>query len=165
MLREHSAEYLYLSCVAFVRQVKKGPLAETSPMINDISGVSTWSKINQGMFKMYQVGPSMLVQARDGWVVHVGPAQCTPGRSSRVQRKSGPVLCNAAADHNPIVGSQAELMAKFPIMQHFLFGTLLPFPEVPPELLAAASGSNPGGSSGAPPQQLQRPEDSASSFE
>ena len=26
-------------------QVKKGPLAETSPMLNDISGVATWSKV------------------------------------------------------------------------------------------------------------------------
>ncbi len=26
-------------------QVKKGPLAETSPMLNDISGIATWSKV------------------------------------------------------------------------------------------------------------------------
>lgn len=26
-------------------QVKKGPLAETSPMLNDISAVPTWSKV------------------------------------------------------------------------------------------------------------------------
>ena len=28
-----------------VVQVKKGPLAETSPMLNDISGVPGWSKV------------------------------------------------------------------------------------------------------------------------
>ena len=28
-----------------VVQVKKGPLAETSPMLNDISGVPTWDKV------------------------------------------------------------------------------------------------------------------------
>ncbi|KAK9866070.1 hypothetical protein WJX84_011392 [Apatococcus fuscideae] len=48
------ADYLYLGCIGFVLQVKKGPLAETSPMLNDISGVATWSKVNQGMVKMYQ---------------------------------------------------------------------------------------------------------------
>lgn len=34
-------------CVAFVKSVKKGPLAETSPMLNDISGVVSWSKASQ----------------------------------------------------------------------------------------------------------------------
>lgn len=69
-------DYLYLAAVAFVRRVKKGPLHETSPMLYDISGVASWAKVNEGMFKMYQV----------------------------------------------------ELLSKFPIMQHFLWGSLLPFP-------------------------------------
>ena len=29
-----------------VLQVKKGPLAETSPMLSDISGVPTWTKVS-----------------------------------------------------------------------------------------------------------------------
>ncbi|KAK9828967.1 hypothetical protein WJX72_003113 [[Myrmecia] bisecta] len=75
VLEGYASEYLYLGCVRFVKQVKKGPLAETSPMLNDISGIATWSKVNSGMMKMYQ----------------------------------------------------AEVLAKFPIMQHFLFCSLLPF--------------------------------------
>eukprot|EP00191_Tetraselmis_sp_GSL018_P013413 CAMPEP_0177585076 /NCGR_PEP_ID=MMETSP0419_2-20121207/4268_1 /TAXON_ID=582737 /ORGANISM="Tetraselmis sp., Strain GSL018" /LENGTH=390 /DNA_ID=CAMNT_0019074721 /DNA_START=417 /DNA_END=1590 /DNA_ORIENTATION=- len=54
VLEGFSHEYLYLGCVTFVRKVKKGPIAETSPMINDISGVPNWSKVNSGMMKMYQ---------------------------------------------------------------------------------------------------------------
>jgi len=75
MLDHFAKQYLYLGCVQFVKQVKKGPLAETSPMLNDISGVAAWEKVNSGMMKMYK----------------------------------------------------AEVLSKFPIMQHFLFGTMLPF--------------------------------------
>uniref|UniRef100_A0A7S1SP42 Serine/threonine-protein phosphatase 2A activator n=1 Tax=Tetraselmis chuii TaxID=63592 RepID=A0A7S1SP42_9CHLO len=75
VLETYSHEYLYLGCVTFVKEVKKGYLAETSPMLNDISGVPNWKKVASGMMKMYQ----------------------------------------------------AEVLAKFPIMQHMLFGSLLRF--------------------------------------
>lgn len=76
VLEHYGGEYLYLSCVAFVRRVKKGPLAEHSPMLNDISGVPTWAKVNSGMLKMYR----------------------------------------------------AECLEKVPIMQHFLFGSIIRWP-------------------------------------
>ncbi|KAG2497114.1 hypothetical protein HYH03_004705 [Edaphochlamys debaryana] len=75
ILEAYADAYLYLGCVKFVKKVKKGPLAETSPMLNDISCVPTWAKVNSGMIKMYQV----------------------------------------------------EVLSKFPIMQHFMFGSLLAF--------------------------------------
>jgi len=77
IVEEYKDEYVYLEAVYFVMQVKTGgPLHETAPMLVDISGLPSWSKVNKGMMKMYQV----------------------------------------------------EVLGKVPIMQHYLFGSLLPFP-------------------------------------
>jgi serine/threonine-protein phosphatase 2A activator len=54
VLEAHAHEYTYLGCVAFVKRVKRGPLHETSPMLDDVSGVPTWAKVNSGMLRMYQ---------------------------------------------------------------------------------------------------------------
>lgn len=95
VLEAYYLEYLYLACVKFVKQVKKGALSETSPILNDISCVPTWSKVNSGMIKMYQ----------------------------------------------------AEVLSKFPIMQHFLFCSLLPFTTEPaPAQQRQASQSEAAGS-------------------
>jgi serine/threonine-protein phosphatase 2A activator len=76
-LEQESQDFLYLAAVRFVKHVKKGPLSETSPILNDISVVPSWTKVNRGMIKMYQ----------------------------------------------------AEVLGKVPIMQHFLFGSLIKWPE------------------------------------
>ncbi|KAF0902717.1 hypothetical protein E2562_019068 [Oryza meyeriana var. granulata] len=73
ILENFSKEYMYLACVAYVKKVKKGPFAEHSPMLDDISGVPHWKKVNSGLLKMYK----------------------------------------------------AEVLEKVPIMQHFLFGSLI----------------------------------------
>jgi hypothetical protein len=47
--------FLYIDAVRFVRSVKKGPLAETSPMLCDIAAtVPTWGRVNAGMVRMWQ---------------------------------------------------------------------------------------------------------------
>ncbi|KAK1385388.1 Serine/threonine-protein phosphatase 2A activator [Heracleum sosnowskyi] len=75
IVENFSKEYLYLSCIAFVKKVKKGLFAEHSPLLDDISGVPNWKKVNGGLLKMYKV----------------------------------------------------EVLEKVPIMQHFLFGSIIPW--------------------------------------
>ncbi|XAR53179.1 Peptidylprolyl isomerase [Bertholletia excelsa] len=54
ILDNFSHEYLYLSCIAFVKKMKKGLFAEHSPLLDDISGVPNWKKVNSGLLKMYK---------------------------------------------------------------------------------------------------------------
>jgi hypothetical protein len=55
ILKDYSDEYMYLSCIKFIKEVKKGvPFQESSPMLNDISAAPTWQKVAAGMVKMYQ---------------------------------------------------------------------------------------------------------------
>lgn len=54
-LEGFAKDYLYLQCIQWILNVKVGTLSVHSPLLNDISGVRTWSKVNQGLFKMYQV--------------------------------------------------------------------------------------------------------------
>ena len=44
-LDSNADDYQYFKAVQFVKKVKKGPLQETSPLLNDISGVPTWEKV------------------------------------------------------------------------------------------------------------------------
>ncbi|KAJ3105800.1 hypothetical protein HK100_003817 [Physocladia obscura] len=90
-----AGRFMYLRAIQFINEVltqtKKGPFHEHSPMLYDISGVATWSKINSGMFKMYI----------------------------------------------------AEVIQKFVVVQHLLFGSLLPFVEAADFIVPQTSGSKP----------------------
>lgn len=45
---------MYLSCIRFINSVKTASLQWHSPLLNDISGVRSWEKVNSGMIRMYQ---------------------------------------------------------------------------------------------------------------
>ncbi|KAJ9053940.1 Serine/threonine-protein phosphatase 2A activator 2 [Entomophthora muscae] len=52
---EFSKDYMYLACIRFVNTVKpSASLRWHSPMLDDISSVKTWDKVNEGMIKMYK---------------------------------------------------------------------------------------------------------------
>jgi len=81
VVEEFSKDYMYFACIRFINSVKTASLRWHSPMLDDISAVKTWDKVNQGMIKMYH----------------------------------------------------AEVLGKLPVIQHFLFGSILPYegPVVP----------------------------------
>lgn len=74
IIDKYSDEYMFLSCIKYIKEVKKGPFPEHSNQLWSISAVGSWAKINQGLIKMYK----------------------------------------------------KEVLAKFPVIQHVLFGSLLP---------------------------------------
>lgn len=47
-------DYLFISCIDYIQQVKTGHIAEHSNQLWSISAVSSWSKICTGLIKMYQ---------------------------------------------------------------------------------------------------------------
>ncbi|KAF8578827.1 Phosphotyrosyl phosphatase activator [Ramaria rubella] len=83
VVEEYSKYYMYLACIKFINSIKTASLRWHSPMLDDISGVKTWDKVNSGMIKMYL----------------------------------------------------AEVLGKLPVVQHFLFGSILSYSgELPPQL-------------------------------
>ncbi|KAG5635083.1 hypothetical protein H0H81_012494 [Sphagnurus paluster] len=72
---EYSKHYIYFACIKFINSIKTASLRWHSPMLDDISAVKTWDKVNSGMIKMYL----------------------------------------------------AEVLNKLPVVQHFLFGSILPY--------------------------------------
>lgn len=73
VVNEHHQDYMFLDCIKFINEMKTGPFAEHSNQLWNISAVPSWSKVNQGLIRMYK----------------------------------------------------AECLEKFPVIQHFKFGSLL----------------------------------------
>ncbi|XP_025405920.1 serine/threonine-protein phosphatase 2A activator-like isoform X2 [Sipha flava] len=48
------SKYMFLGCIDFIMQVKKGVFHEHSNQLWNISGVQSWNKINEGLIKMYK---------------------------------------------------------------------------------------------------------------
>ncbi|KAG5676217.1 hypothetical protein PVAND_006066 [Polypedilum vanderplanki] len=53
-IEEYRKEYMFISCIDYIQQVKTGHIAEHSNQLWSISAVPSWSKICTGLIKMYQ---------------------------------------------------------------------------------------------------------------
>ncbi|XP_053473881.1 serine/threonine-protein phosphatase 2A activator isoform X1 [Ictalurus furcatus] len=80
VVNEHHQDYMFMECIKFINEMKTGPFAEHSNQLWNISAVPSWSKVNQGLIRMYK----------------------------------------------------AECLEKFPVIQHFKFGSLLSIQPVKP---------------------------------
>ncbi|CBK19813.2 uncharacterized protein [Blastocystis hominis] len=45
LMKEYAPEYLYFEAIAYIQSTKSGQFYETSPLLYDISGAASWSKI------------------------------------------------------------------------------------------------------------------------
>uniref|UniRef100_A0A4W5QU93 Serine/threonine-protein phosphatase 2A activator n=1 Tax=Hucho hucho TaxID=62062 RepID=A0A4W5QU93_9TELE len=54
VVNENHHDYMFLECIKFINEMKTGPFAEHSNQLWNISAVPTWSKVNQGLIRMYK---------------------------------------------------------------------------------------------------------------
>ena len=55
ILEHESDRYMYFGCIRYIRELKRNvPFFESSPMLNDISHLPTWSKVANGLLKLYE---------------------------------------------------------------------------------------------------------------
>lgn len=78
-------KYMYFECIHFINNIKTAPLRWHSPMLDDISGVKTWTKVSEGMQKMYQaevLAKLPIIQHFYFGSILRAPERCSPARAS-----------------------------------------------------------------------------------
>lgn len=101
VVERYRDQNMYFSAVGFINDVKSGPFWEHSPILFDISGV------------------------RDGWG-KINKVRHPP--AFRSSSASGPI---ADAAQGMLKMFHAEVLSKFPVVQHFPFGSLFSWDEDP----------------------------------
>lgn len=87
VVENYGKQYMFLGCIDYICKVKTGPFAEHSNQLWNVSAVSSWSKVNSGLIRMYK----------------------------------------------------AEVLAKFPVIQHVLFGSLFSIKQAPENAMCNSS--------------------------
>lgn len=99
-------KYMYFECIHFINEVKTTTtLRWHSPMLDDISGVKTWSKVAEGMIKMFKVevlSKLPIIQHFFFGSILKAPEGCSPAQSHNHE--------HSHADHDPEEG--------LPVHQH-----------------------------------------------
>ena len=55
IMESYRGTYMYLSCIHFIQQIKPNvPFFESSPMLNDISYLGSWSKVMAGLLRLFE---------------------------------------------------------------------------------------------------------------
>ena len=55
LLQDHGDDFLYMSCIRYIRTLKRGvPFFESSPMLYDISSLTKWAQVARGLLRLYQ---------------------------------------------------------------------------------------------------------------
>jgi serine/threonine-protein phosphatase 2A activator len=100
---------MYFSAIGFIYDVKKGPFWEHSPILYDISGVKAgWAKINKA-----RNHPFLCYYSLSHYL-------SLPFRDVNNIKKQGMIKMY-----------NAEVLAKFPVVQHFPFGSLFAWEKDP----------------------------------
>ena len=107
-------DYLYLGAIKYINEVKTGPFFEHSSTLYDISNVAHWSKVDQGMLKMYHGEVcctqmdfswrcSLLFQVLDKFPISVSNDKCTSfvGTLCRIW-ETKKILCLYTMNHHVI---------------------------------------------------------------
>ncbi|GAV54988.1 hypothetical protein ZYGR_0AS03110 [Zygosaccharomyces rouxii] len=91
--------YIYFGCIAFINSVKStASLRWHSPMLDDISGVKTWTKVAEGMIKMYKAEVLSKIPIMQHF--YFGNFLCCPEGISPPKGDHGRDLCDEGHVHN-----------------------------------------------------------------
>jgi serine/threonine-protein phosphatase 2A activator len=55
LIEKYADEYMYINCIKFIMEVKKGvSFSESSPILNNISGAASWEKVTGVIFNLFR---------------------------------------------------------------------------------------------------------------
>ncbi|KAM9176526.1 serine/threonine-protein phosphatase 2A activator isoform 2-T3 [Mergus octosetaceus] len=81
VVNENHKDFMFLECILFITEMKTGPFAEHSNQLWNISAVPSWSKVNQGLIRMYKAELTLNLRKQD--------RNCHTWASSRTRPRGG----------------------------------------------------------------------------